>query len=156
MQCIECLQFITSAEHTVTYLSGHAQCRYVAFGSFLSIHCTNLTDPGDVRAPAGGEGDFASIRISQSCLSQRFLYESATGEHIQAKGRYIWLAQRAQGQRAREWMRHAADWCSDGVAMSSLILLFNACANYMPSAVTQWVISLFCYDVITDQHCLDK
>lgn len=68
----------------------------------LSTHSNNPTVPAYVvmttELPAAaatnsahvrGEGDFASIRISQSCLSQRFLYESATGEHLQATGRYI-------------------------------------------------------------------
>lgn len=111
----EYFQLIASTEHRLTYFGGYCS-RCCAFVSFiwihiffsLSIHSNNLTVPAYVvmttelpaaaatnRAHVRGEGDFASIRISQSCLSQRFLYESATGEHLQATGRYIWLAQQA-------------------------------------------------------------
>ncbi|TRY99439.1 hypothetical protein DNTS_022989 [Danionella cerebrum] len=55
---------------------------------------THLCTASPERMREAAEGDFGSIRIRQSCLSQRFLHGSVTVERLQAAGRCVWLVGR--------------------------------------------------------------
>lgn len=78
---------------------------------------------------------FMKVQLASICRVQADLFDSHSGH------------------KARE---HASE-CStlQTIAQSFLTLLFSAHANHLPSIVIQFVISLFCYNVIRDRHCLN-